>query len=175
MKKSLFGILVLVAVAFMSVTNVSAMTEAELRTHVKSSYTVNGTTVTVPAEYIKQFEDYLDAFEISAEDCQFIADQLDYLRGVAQANGVKSASEFERKCAAEIKAAVSRVSANTGVKATVLSNGKLQVSKYNKPNETFVVVGTNIATNTGSASLLYIAGIITAIGATLLVFRVRKA
>ncbi|MBQ8131725.1 MAG: hypothetical protein IJ193_04465 [Bacilli bacterium] len=175
MKKSLFGILVLVAVAFMSVTNVSAMTEAELRTHVKSSYTVGGTTVTVPAEYIKQFEDYLDAFEISSEDCQYIADQLDYLRNVAQNNGVKSASEFEQKCAAEIKAAVSRVSANTGVKATVLSNGKLQVSKYNKPNETFVVAGTNIATNTGSASLLYIAGIITALGATLLVFRVRKA
>lgn len=175
MKKSLFSILVLAAVAIMSVTNVSAMTEAELRTHVKSSYTVGNTTVTVPAEYIKQFEDYLDAFEISSGDCQYIADQLDYLRGVAQRNRVKSASEFEQRCAGDIKDVVAKVSANTGVHATVLSNGKLQVSKYNKPNETFVVAGTHIATNTGSASLLYVAGIITALGATLLVFRVRKA
>ncbi len=175
MKKSLIAILVIAAVLFAGTFNVQAMEENDLKTKVEATYDINGYSLRLPSDVIKQFEDYLSQFEISAEDCQYVSDQMDILIKAARTKGVKSLTDFQKKCASEIRTACANVSANTGIKATVLSDGRVSVSKYNKPDEIFTILRTNIATNTGLINLFVIAGIISALGASLLVFKVRKA
>ena len=172
-KKILLGIVALVAL--FCTKNVFAMTEAELTAKVKASYEVNGKTLKVPENYVNMYDDYVSQYELSSEDCQYIANQIDKLLAAARANGVKSVDELDDKCKAELRQACADVSANTGIKATILSDGRVSVSKYNNKNEVFGIIGVNIATNTGSANIIYIAGVIALIGAGLLVFKVKKA
>ena len=174
MGKKLFVALMLVALTFMSVVNVDAMTEAQLRNKVGSSITIDGNTIAIPAAYLTQLDNYLDEFAVSSADCDYIAAQMDSLIATARAQHVTSAEDFYNKCSDEAKAVAANITANTGVKVTVLSNGKVQVNKYNS-NEVWGVIDTKVITNTSSASFLYIAGAITALGAALLVFRVRNA
>ena len=168
MKKSLFAVLLVAVVAFFCVTNVHAMSEANLTAKVEQTFNINGVSLTVPERYINLFEDYLSQYNITGDDFQYVADQIDVLVSCAKQNSVTSWSDFEKKCSSQIKTACVNVSANTGIKATVLSNGKVSVSKYNKPNEVFAIVDTSLVTNTGSANILYIAGTIALLGAGLL-------
>ena len=175
MKKSLFAVFVLVSSLLMAIPSVHAMSEQDLSTKVKATYNINGNSIKISQRYINLFEDYISQFDISSEDCQYIADQIDILEKAAKAKGVTSTKDFQKKCAAEIKAACANVSAHTGIKATVLSNGRVSVSKYNMPNEVFTILRTTIATNTGSASIIVIASTITLLGAILLVRKAKKA
>ena len=172
-KKLLFGIVALLA--FFCTRNVFAMTEAELTAKVKATYTVNGKELKVPQKYINMYDDYVSQYDLSSEDCQYIADQIDKLFAAAKSKGVTSVEEMDDKCKAELKQACADVSANTGIKATILSDGRVSVSKYNNKNEVFGIIDVNLATNTGSANIVLIAGVIALIGAGLLVFKVKKA
>ena len=173
MKKILLVIVALVAM--LGARNVYALSEADLTAKVHASYDVNGKTLTIPTKYVNMYDDYVSQYELSGEDCQYIADQIDKLLAAARTNGVTSVEELDDKCKAELRQACADVSANTGVKATILSDGRVSVSKYNNKNEVFGIIDVNIATNTGSANILYIAGIIALIGAGLLVYKVKKA
>lgn len=172
--KKIFLVIVAVFTLF-STKNVLAMTEAELTAKVKATYDINGHQLSVPTKYINLYDDYVNQYELTSADCQYIADQIDMLVSAARNNGVTSIKDLQTKCAEELRTACANVSANTGVKATVLANGKVSVSKYNNPNEVFAIIGVNVATNTGPASLVYIAGMITLIGAGLLVYKIKKA
>jgi hypothetical protein len=172
-KKLLLGLVALVA--FFCTKNAFAMTEAELTAKVKATYNINGNNLTVPQKYVNMYEDYVSQYELTSEDCQYVADQIDKLVAAAKANGVTKIEDLDNKCKSELRQACADVSANTGVKATILSDGRVSVSKYNNKNEVFGIVDVNIATNTGSANILYIAGVIALIGAGLLVFKVKKA
>lgn len=173
MKK--LGLMIVAVIAFIATKNVYAMTEAELTAKVKATYDINGHALKVPEKYVNLYEDYVDQYELTSEDCQYIADQIDMLVAAAKKNGVTSVNQLDDKCAEELRTACANVSAHTGVKATLLSDGRVSVSKYNNPNEVFAIIGVNIATNTGSTALVYIAGIISLIGASLLVYKVKKA
>ncbi len=174
MKKKIFLVIVAILALF-TTKNVFAMSEAELTAKVKATYDINGHQLKVPTKYVNLYEDYVDQYELTSEDCQYIADQIDMIVAAAKKNGVTSVKELQTKCAEELRTACANVSANTGVKATILADGRVSVSKYNNPNEIFAIIGVNIATNTGSASLVFIAGIITLIGASLLVYKIKKA
>ncbi len=172
MKRRIFAVL-LVVVAFMGIANVYAMSEEDLKTKVSGTFNVNGVNLTIPSSYIKQLGDYLDEFEVSEEDCQYVSDQVDILLNAAKTKGVKSRDDFRKKCQEEIKTACANVSANTKIKATILSDGSVSISKYGS-NEEYTRL-LNVIQNTGSAKILLIAGIISALGACLLVFKLRRA
>lgn len=173
MKK--LGLILAAVIVLFSTKNVFAMTEAELTTKVKATYDINGNQLKVPEKYVNLYDDYVSQYELTSADCQYIADQIDMLVAAARKNGVTSIKELSTKCAEELRQACANVSANTGVKATVLSDGRVSVSKYNNPNEVFAIIGVHIATNTGSTNLIYIAGLITLLGASLLVYKIKKA
>ncbi len=180
MKKNLFVILLLAVVTLAGVTNVYAMSEADLKAKASQDYYVNGVKADVPANYIKLLNDYLDAFNVSEADCQYIADQIDYLYSVAQTKNITNAKEMRQKAYAEVKTVASNVSANTKVKVTVEGNGVVDLKYYDDPSKTFRKIqftenGEIIAKNTGSVSLLYVAGVVSLLGAGLLVYRIRKA
>ena len=174
MKKKILLMMVLTLITMFAV-NVHAMTEEELTAKVTATYTVNGKDFKMPTEYLNMYKDYISQFDLSSSDCQYLSDQIDVLEKCAKNNSVTSIKDFQKKCNNEIIKACENVSANTGIKATVLSNGKVSVSKYNKPNEVFAIVDTSLVTNTGSANILYIAGTIALLGAGLLVFKIKKA
>ena len=173
MKK--IGLLLAALIVLLSTKNVFAMTEAELTTKVKATYDINGNQLKVPEKYVNLYDDYVSQYELTSADCQYIADQIDMIVAAARKNGVTSIKELSTKCAEELRQACANVSANTGVKATVLSDGRVSVSKYNNPNEVFAIIGVHIATNTSTPSIVYIAGLITLIGASLLVYKIKKA
>lgn len=172
-KKILMGVMVLVTMLFTK--NVYAMTEAELTAKVKDTYDINGNMLKVPTKYVNMYEDYVSQYDLSSDDCQYIADQIDKIVAAMRTNGVTNVKEIDKKCKTELKQACADVSANTGVKATVLSDGRVSVSKYNNSNEVFGIVDVNLATNTGAVNILYIAGIISLIGIGLIVFEAKKA
>lgn len=174
MKKKILLMIMVIATVF-SITPVLAMTEGELTSKVKATYDINGHKLSVPTKYLNLYDDYVSQFDISSEDCQYIADQIDILVAAARKKNVTSVKDFMEKCSDEIVTACANVSANTGVKATVLADGRVSVSKYNQPNEVFAIVGSHLVVNTGNLSLVFIAGTITLIGAGLLVFKIRKA
>lgn len=174
-KKGLFAVILAIAVMFASVVDVFAMSETELMNKFKTPIDVNGTELKIPQYYLNLAEDYFDQFKVSEKDCQYVADEMDKLIKLAKQDGITTWDEFAKKHPEEIRQACANVSANTGIKATVLSNGKVSISKYNKPNEVFAIINVNILKNTGSAKVIYIAGILALIGAGLLVFQVRKA
>ncbi len=174
MKKKIC-LVIIALIALFTTKNVFAMTEAELTAKVKATYDINGHQLKVPTKYVNLYDDYVSEFELSSSDCQYIADQIDMLVEAARRNGVTSIKEIETKCAEELRKACANVSANTGVKATILADGRVSVSKYNNPNEVFAIVGVHIATNTGSTGLVYVAGLITLLGASLLVYKIKKA
>ena len=173
MKK--IDLVIIALIALFSTKNVFAMTEAELTAKVKATYDINGHQLKVPQKYVNLYDDYVSQYELTSADCQYIADQIDMIVAAARKNGVTSVSELSTKCAEELRQACANVSANTGIKATVLSDGRVSVSKYNNPNEVFAIIGVHIATNTGTPNLVYIAGLITLLGASLLVYKIKKA
>ena len=176
MIKKLFATLLVAAVAFMSTINVYAMSESELLAKAKQTYTVNGKTAVVPAEYIKTLEDYLNSFAVTEADCQYLANKIDELYTIAQAKDITTVEEFRQKAYSEAKTIAADITANTKMAVTLKGNGTVTVSRYDDKNTVFVeLTGTTVAKNTGSASLLYVAGIITVLGASALVYKVRKA
>jgi len=172
-KRILIGVIVLTMMLFTK--NVFAMTEEELTAKVKATYDINGNMLKVPTKYVNMYEDYVSQYDLTSEDCQYIADQIDKIAAAMRTNGVTNVKEIDKKCKKELRQACADVSANTGVKATVLSDGRVSVSKYNNSKEVFGIVDVNLATNTGSVNILYIAGIITLIGIGLVTFEIKKA
>ena len=175
-KKALLIVVLSLSIMFCGVLSVSAMSENDLMTKIKTPVEVNnGSSLTVPQYYINLAEDYFDQFDVSSKDCDYIAKEMDKLIKLAKKDNITSWEEFGNKYTDEIKKACANVSANTGIKVTVLSNGKVSVSKYNNPNEVFAIVNAHLLKNTGSANILYIAGIITLLGAGIFVTKVKKA
>ena len=172
-KKLLKEVIVLTMMLFTK--NVFAMTEDELTAKVKATYDINGNMLKVPTKYVNMYEDYVSQYELSSEDCQYIANQIDKIVAAMRTNGVTNVKEIDKKCKQELKQACADVSANTGVKATVLSDGRVSVSKYNNNQEVFGIIDVNLATNTGSTNILYIVGIITLIGIGLVTIEIKKA
>ena len=172
--KKLLLVIALVAVSFFGVTNVNAMSESELRAKIKSSYKINGKKVTVPAEYIKLVDDYLATYKVSSKDCDTIANQLDKIIDNAKDKKITSFDTLMEKYSSNIKSAFSKITKKTGVKITMSTDGKVTVYKYNS-DEVFAIVENGVVTNTGSASLLYIAGIISLLGVVLFAKKVREA
>lgn len=176
MKKSLLMVLLLAVISLAGITNVYAMTEDELRAKGNQTFDINGTPADIPASYIKLFNDYLDTFEVSEADCEYIAGQIDYLYGVAVAKNITNVVDLRKKAYAEVREVAANVTANTKATVTVNGNGVVTVSRYDDPSKVFAKIeGNTVAKNTGSVNLLYVAGIITLLGAGLLVYRVKKA
>ena len=170
--KKFFLVVALAVVSLFGITNVYAMSESELRAKVNSSYTINGKTITIPGEYIKQFNDYLDSFNVSSADCDVIAGQIDYLKQVAKNKNVSSFSEFVKVAETEIRASASLITASTGVKVTIGNDGTVTVYKYNS-DQVFTKLRSGKIVNTGIYNLLYIALGLSLLGAGLFAIKVK--
>lgn len=173
MKKLFFASLV--AVLFLGVTNVSAMTEAELRKRFDETVKVGDTTFSVSDGDKKAVDDYLAKYELSSEDCLYISKQIDKAISIVKAEGKANIKDFSESTKTKLKNLVTDVAAKTKVKATV-TDGAVVV--LNNDGSTFYEVDSLVKqTGSENSNIAIIAGvsfIITLVGACLVVKQVKN-
>ena len=125
-------VMVFLATLCVGLVSVSAMSESELKTKLTQSYKVNGVTFKATSSQSTLIERYLDTYEVSSSDADYIAKKLDAAMEVLRASGKTSFYDLSKADKDKIIGFVSDVSANTSVKAII-----------SKENLIIYVPGTN--------------------------------
>lgn len=125
MKKIVY--LLLVITAFFTSYNVNAMTESELKAKITKSYTIDGEEIKITASQIAELDRYLNKYDLSSDDCDFISSKIDEAVAIAQAGKAKSFTELTSEEVAKMIAIVSEVNEKTSVKANLTKGGKLTI------------------------------------------------
>ena len=115
MKKIMFFLVAL----FIGLVSVSAMTESELEEKLTKKYTVNGVVWEATDSQKVLCKRYLDQYEVSSKDADYISDKFDEAMAIIKASGVTNLYKLSRADKDKIIALVADVSANTSVKASI--------------------------------------------------------
>ena len=161
MKKMLFAALFSV-MCLVGMTNVSAMTEEELKSKLTATYTVNGVEWSISNGYKNQLEQYLANNDLSSSDCDYIADIADKALAIVEAGSATSVSELTRSEKDKLKELVKDVSNNTAVKATVTDKGTFIL--YNLDGSKFGTIDKTSVKQTGTQDIVIIAGAVSLLG-----------
>ena len=124
--KKLGYFLLVIALLFVG-TNVIAMTESELAAKIKKTYVVDGVELKITAAQETELERYLNKYELSSEDADYISSKIDQAIAIAQNAKAKSFTELTSDEVAQMMTIVSEISDNTSVKATLTKGGKLTI------------------------------------------------
>ena len=161
MKKMLLAALFSV-MCLVGMTNVSAMTEEELKSKLTATYTVNGVEWSISNGYKNQLEQYLANNDLSSADCDYIADIADKALVIVEAGSATSVSELTRTEKDKLKELVKDVSNNTDVKATVTDKGTFIL--YNLDGSKFGTIDKTSVKQTGTQDIVIIAGAVSLLG-----------
>ena len=116
-------LLLLLSVCFtFGISNTYAMTEKQLKEKLTKSYTVNGEKYSIDEDAKVLAKRYLDQYEVSSKDADYIAGKIDEAVKIIQKGGKTNFKEISSTDKDKLKKLVEDVSANTSVKATVLKN-----------------------------------------------------
>ena len=126
--KKVYIVFALVVSLFVGIKSTSAMTEAQLKAKLDEVFKVAGKEYVFKDSTKVLFERYLDSYEVSEADCQYISDRIDEAIGIIQAAKNADFKSLTKAQKDQLKALVEKVSANTSVKATV-TNGSVVVYK----------------------------------------------
>ncbi len=172
MKKLFLSLLLVVGLAV--TTNVSAMTEDELLDKLTQSYTINGRTEKLDEGVVVQVKRYFEENEVSSDDCDFIAAQIDKAVALVEDSG---ATKWDELTGAQVKTLigyVEEVSNKTSVKVSLSKDGVLTV--YDKAGKVFTKVSKNKIQYTGSsAAIMVVAGTISLVGFLVITRKIVKA
>jgi len=173
--KKILSVTLIAICLFVGVKSVSAVSEADLKTKLTQTITVNGEKYSVANDIKVLAERYLNQYEVSDKDCKYISDKIDEAIKIIQAAKTVKASEMSKSTKNQLKALVADVSSNTSVKATVTKNALVI---YDKDNKVFAEV-TELVKQTGSetntiAIVASVAALITVVGAYLVVRKVKS-
>ncbi len=175
MKKTLFAV-VTAAVVLFGATNVHAMTEDQLREKLSGTFEVNGKEVRVPEEYLLQMENYLDKYDLSDNDANYISDKIDEAISSVK-SGAKSFSELTSAERQKMVSIVADIREHTSVKATLtdsVNGAKLVI--YEADGVTpFAVIEDKIKETGVNNSITLIASAISVLGLAFVVKKVAKA
>ena len=116
MKKLVLFLLAL----FVGVLSVNAMSESELEAKLTKQYTVNGVVYQATDNQKVLIKRYLDQYEVSSSDADFIAAKLDEALAVIKASGVKDVKNLSTADKNKIIALVNEVSTKTSVDAAIV-------------------------------------------------------
>jgi len=165
----------LLAAGLLITTPVKAMTEAELKDKLTSSYTINGVTRQMDSGIAAQVERYLEKYEVSSGDCDYIAGKIDAAIELIQKG---KATKWSELTASEIESLISMVndiSNKTSVKASLSKGGVLVI--YESDGKTvFTKISGMIKDTDNSMSMMYMVGAtISLVGLLVIVKKVVKA
>lgn len=174
MKKKI-SLALLLAAGLVVSAPVHAMTESELKAKMTQEYTVNGRTEKVDNSVVTQIERYFDKYEVSSEDCDYIAGKIDEAVELIKKG---KATEWRELTSSEKEALitiVNDISSKTSVKASLSKSGELTI--YEEDGKTVFTKLSNLIKNTdGSMSIVLVAGAaISLVGLLLITKKVVKA
>ena len=163
--KKVFYVLA-IAVFFLVGTNVSAMTKQDLKSKLTNTYTIGGKQVSAPANLVTELERYLNKYDLSNSDCDYIASKFDEALTIAQEAGATDYSNLNDSAKSKLVSIVSDISKNTAVKVTLTKGGKLTVYESDgKTPFTVITDKDNGIQNTNNNYLvIVIASVISVLG-----------
>lgn len=164
MKKISYVLLIIVT--FFTVINVNAMTESELKTKLTKTYIINGEEIKVSDSQRTEIERYLDKYEISSSDADYISGKVDEAIAIAQKAKATNFTDLTSSEVSQIIALVSDISKNTSVKASLTNDGKLTI--YEEDGKTPFTIITDkdngIKNTNNNYFIIIIAGAISLLG-----------
>ena len=173
--KKLSFILFAVLMVF-GLTHVKAMTEDELYNALTQTIQINGADWSVDASTKTYIQRYLNQYDVSSSDADYINDRINTAISILQSEGTGDFKKLSSSAKTRLKNLVSEISANTSVKASV-TNGSLVV--YEPGSSTVFYEVSKIVKQTGNETNMtaIIAGIsilILAAGSVLVVKQVKQ-
>ena len=120
--KKIITLLLFVSCFIIGINNTYAMTEKELEEKLIKSYKVNGENYSISNDIKVLAKRYLDQYEVSSKDADYIAARIDEAVKIIQESGKTNFKDFSKETKEKLKALVEKVSANTSIKATVTRN-----------------------------------------------------
>lgn len=147
MKKVIMTIFA-VAILFVCTLNVSAMSENDLYAKFSATYNINGYNFSMSAGDKVLVKKYLDTYEVSSKDADYIAGKIDEAVALMRNSKVTDFSDFGKLPTSlknSLKALVEDIAKNTSVKATVKKHA---VVIYNPDGTVFAEI-TKLVKNTG--------------------------
>ncbi|MBQ8892245.1 MAG: hypothetical protein IJ068_05260 [Bacilli bacterium] len=148
--------LVLVMVMTCLVVNVKAMTESELKTKIANGFVIAGETIK-PSEYqLQELERYLNKYDVSETDADFISGKIDEIINLAKEKNVKSFTDLSSDDKAKVVAIVSEISSKTSVKVTLTKNGVLTIYESDGKTPFTEIKDKDITKQTGTNNIIFI-------------------
>lgn len=153
--KKRFLILTLL-VAFVGLVNVKAATENDLLNKISQEYVVDGEVVKATSYQVNEAKRYLNKYEVSEEDCDFIIAKIDEIYELAKKDKAKSFTELSSSSKAKAVSIVAEISNKTSVKATLTKNGILTIFESDGKTVFAQIIDKDITKQTGSNNILVI-------------------
>ena len=168
-------VLLFAALLFVGVTRVDAISEDELKDALTQTIEINGTKVSVDDATKVAIERYLNKYNVSSSDADYIKARIDTAISILKSEGQTEFSKLSQSAKNRLKALVVEISDHTSVKATV-TNGSVVI--LDEDGDTFYEVD-HLVKQTGSSVTLtaVLAGVsvlIVAAGACLVVKQVKE-
>lgn len=165
MKKSIFA--VLVAVLLLGVTNVNAMTKAQLQAKIEKGYKINGVTYLPTADQKVQIDRYFAENTISDSDAAVISNNIDTVVAVLEENKVTDLSKDTlAKLPAEAKTkitnAVDTISTTANVTIDLAENGNFTVK--DKKGILNLTVGDSLVKKTNNNNVIVVSSLVSLVG-----------
>lgn len=168
-------LLVFIFALFIGTVSVSAMSEKELKTKLTKEYKVNGVTFKATDAQKTALEQYLNQYDISSSDADYISNKLDEAFNILKASGKKSFYDMTTADKKKIVALVSDVATSTSVKAAIIKNNlviyKPGTNEIFYETPIYPVNGDIVQTNRGLT--VAVTGIISAIGIAIALKKVK--
>lgn len=161
MKKVYLMLLVL----FVGIFNVFAATESDLLAKLSAGYVVDGETVKASDYQISEAKRYLNKYEVSETDCDFIIAKIDEIYELAKADKAKSFTELSSANKTKAVAIVAEIKEKTSVKATLTKDGVLTIYESDGKTIFAQIKDKDVTKQTGSNNLVFVAlGIVSVVG-----------
>lgn len=166
------SIVIVAVVAFAFTLKVNAMSESELYSKITKSYTINGQTYKIDNSYAVEIKRYLDTYDVTDDEANYIATQIDEAVKVVASSGVTDIKNLSNENKDKLKSLVSNVKNNTSVNATVDKDGNLVI--YDKDGNVFSKITKDMVRKTGNGYLTVIVSSISIIGLLVIAMKSKK-
>lgn len=173
--------LAIIVVAFLfNLSSVHAISEDELFNKLTQSYQVNGVTFQVTDSQKTLIERYLNQYDVSSSNADYIVSKLDDVFNVLKNSGKKSFYDLSASDKQEIISLVAEVAANTSVDVAIVSGELVVYVPNTNKGEVFYEAPVKPTTNgeitqTNRSLVLAGLGLFTSIGIALAFRKIKNA
>jgi len=171
-------ILLIIALVFaFGVTNAYAISESELYSKLTEEHKVNGVTFKANDAQKNLIKQYLDQYEVSSSDADYIVTKLEETFNILKNSGKKSFYDLSSTDKNKIISIAANVSTNTSLDCAIVDGEFIVYVPGTNKGEVFYASSVNPIAQTDSSSTLIIAGlgIVSLLGIGLALHKVKNA